>query len=365
MRQEGAEPSVVERVIKRSDIVRPHRGGLQHRPIHYRQNQYEGLSTQDTPPLERNTPKKPLETPMSVQLKYEGNINTKTNEHDHIEQQRLALEDLGKGLWLNSEYVQHSIRVSEMMVLLAKELGIPTDGLTMLYLKFGAFYHDIGKSNCIGLMLLPTILTEEQKKVSHKHPEDGARMIPYDMPILTEIIRTHHCDPEGGYPDNRFDSDVLSSIDLPAGRLLAQWGLGILDVLDAMWSSRPYREQPLNLLESIHELIRYKGKEFDSELVELLLADDNKIIQKLHELHSGSSDHKGLYQIHTQYEHGRDKKSRTHSCEEFGYETKISVGGTKVIDTNGAVVLEPTLYKLRYFRDTFSPDSGLMLDPLV
>ena len=130
---------------------------------------------------------------------------------------------------------QHSSRVTEMALVLARELGCSAEELDIL--NFAGPLHDIGK---IGIrddiLLKPGRLTAEEYAKIKEHPVIGANMLnqlglwDYER----RIIRAHHERFDGtGYPDG------LSRETIPfLARILA-----VADAYDAMASDRAYRKK--------------------------------------------------------------------------------------------------------------------------
>jgi putative nucleotidyltransferase with HDIG domain len=154
----------------------------------------------------------------------------------------------------------HSRRVTDITVALARRAGI--EGIDLRYIRWGALLHDIGKMGVPDQILRkPSPLTPEEWDIVRQHPviaRDLLRPIKYLEPALA-IPHAHHERWDGsGYPDG------LSGEAIPfAARLFA-----VVDVFDAMRSSRPYR---VGLEESmvLEHLRTQAGIQLDPELVEL------------------------------------------------------------------------------------------------
>lgn len=157
------------------------------------------------------------------------------------------------------ETVEHSRRVTEMTLKLARALGMSDDQL--VHVHRGALLHDIGKMSIPDRILRKTgPLDEAEWEQMRKHPEFARQMLsPIEflhpaMPIPT----SHHEKWDGsGYPHG------LKGKQIPLeARIFA-----IVDVWDALTSDRPYRaawpeEKVRNYL---HE---QSGKHFDPNVVE-------------------------------------------------------------------------------------------------
>ncbi len=127
----------------------------------------------------------------------------------------------------------HSVRVTELTLRLARHMGLSAEEL--IYIRWGALLHDIGKMGVPDHILLkPGPLTPEEWGVMQKHPTlayDMLSMIGFLLPAL-DIPRYHHEKWDGsGYPCG------LKGEQIPlSARLFA-----IVDVWDALCNDRPYR----------------------------------------------------------------------------------------------------------------------------
>ncbi len=128
----------------------------------------------------------------------------------------------------------HSERVTDLAVRLAQSIGMNEEEL--LYIKWGARLHDIGKMGVPDRILLkPGALTEEEWSIMRMHPGIAHEIlspITFLRPAL-DIPYCHHEKWDGtGYPRG------LKGDEIPlAARLFA-----VIDVYDALRSDRPYRK---------------------------------------------------------------------------------------------------------------------------
>jgi putative nucleotidyltransferase with HDIG domain len=130
---------------------------------------------------------------------------------------------------------QHSSRVTEIALILGRELGCSNEELTVL--NFAGPLHDIGKIGIRDEILLKPgrLSTDEFEKIK-EHPTIGANMLNqlglWDRE--RQIIRCHHERFDGsGYPDG------LRQEEIP---FLARI-LSVADAYDAMASDRAYRKR--------------------------------------------------------------------------------------------------------------------------
>ncbi len=146
-----------------------------------------------------------------------------------------TIEGFARALDLREGETQgHTSRVTEMALNLARALGIHEEDL--VHIKRGALLHDIGKMGIPEEILKkPGELGPEEWVVIHMHPQyayDLLSPIPFLYPAL-DIPYCHHEKWDGsGYPRG------LNGELIPfAARIFA-----VVDVWDALTSSRPFRE---------------------------------------------------------------------------------------------------------------------------
>ena len=141
----------------------------------------------------------------------------------------------------------HCERVANLAVRVAEALAFPATELTVI--RMGAYLHDLGKVKVPDEILnKPGKLTAEEMDVMRQHTIYGIEMLsgiefPWD---LKPIVRSHHEKYDGsGYPDR------LRGDEIP----LAAQIVGIVDVYDALTSTRSYRAA-MSHAEAIAELHR-------------------------------------------------------------------------------------------------------------
>jgi putative nucleotidyltransferase with HDIG domain len=155
---------------------------------------------------------------------------------------------------------QHSTRVTEIALVLGRELQCSAEELNIL--NFAGPLHDIGKIGIRDEILLkPGRLTAEEFEKIKEHPVIGANMLT-QLGLWErerQIIRCHHERFDGaGYPDG------LRREEIP---FLARI-LSVADAYDAMASDRAYRQR---MEESLILDIIWKGagSQFDPQIVEV------------------------------------------------------------------------------------------------
>jgi PAS domain S-box-containing protein len=156
----------------------------------------------------------------------------------------------------------HTQRVTSMTIRLARTFGFAEEKL--LYIRWGALLHDIGKMGVPDQILLkPSKLTEEEWVWMKSHPEYAYHLlkpIAFLAPAL-DIPYCHHEKWDGtGYPRN------LKGEQIPLeARLFA-----VVDVWDAVTSDRPYRKA-WSKEEAVEYIKDQSGKHFDPEVVSIFL----------------------------------------------------------------------------------------------
>lgn len=154
----------------------------------------------------------------------------------------------------------HTLRVTELTVMLAREFGFTEDEL--MHIRRGALLHDIGKMGVPDHILLkPELLTEEEQICMQKHPQyayDLLKPIAFLQRAL-DIPYCHHEKWDGtGYPRG------LKGEEIPvAARLFA-----IVDIWDALTSDRPYRPA-WSRREALTYIREQSGYHFDPLVVDL------------------------------------------------------------------------------------------------
>jgi putative nucleotidyltransferase with HDIG domain len=180
---------------------------------------------------------------------------------------RELLELMVKSIEARDPYTSgHSRRVKEYALHIARLLGLGT--LEVEKVGTAALLHDVGKiyDKYAPILLKQDRLSPEEWAIIKEHPADGANLIA-TMTQLRELVpavRHHHENWDGtGYPDG------LRGEEVP----LASRIIMFADTFDAMTTKRPYRG-PMGEDEVRAELLRCRGRQFDPEITDRLLASD-------------------------------------------------------------------------------------------
>ena len=189
--------------------------------------------------------------------------NLQTTNTELIQAYQATIEGWARAMSLRDhETEEHSKRVTNMTLRLARAMGISEQEL--IHIQRGALLHDIGKMGIPdNILLKPEPLTDEEWEIMKKHPQLAYEMlkpIRYLQPA-TDIPYFHHEKWDGsGYPCG------LKGEEIPlSARIFA-----VVDVWDALISSRPYRSAWKK--EKAIEYIRAQsGIHFDPQVVTLFL----------------------------------------------------------------------------------------------
>jgi len=186
-----------------------------------------------------------------------------------------TLEALGGALDAkDAETEGHCQRVTAFTIRIAKAMGV--DKGLLRHIARGAFLHDIGKMGVPDSILRkPGPLTAEEREIMRRHCEIGFAVL-QRIPFLkeaAEIVLAHQeCFDGSGYPRG------LKGEEIPLGARI----FAVADTLDAMISDRPYRKA-LPISAAREEIRRYSGRQFDPRVVEVFLAQPERVWLELHE----------------------------------------------------------------------------------
>jgi len=194
-----------------------------------------------------------------------NNVKELTKMNEEIRRSYLStVQSLANAIEASDKYTRgHCERVSNISLAIAKKMGLGEDELNAL--EFASILHDIGKIGVPSAVLNKEgKLTTEEFDMIKKHPTIGYDILS-DVDFLYEsrkILLEHHERIDGtGYPRGLKGDDIS---------LLAKI-ISVADAYDAMTSSRPYRKIPLTDEQVKTELIKGKGTQFDSEVVDNFL----------------------------------------------------------------------------------------------
>ena len=157
---------------------------------------------------------------------------------------------------------QHSQRVSEYSVMIAREMGFSEQECENL--RKAALLHDIGKIGIPDRILnKPAKLTDEEYAIMKSHVTRGAEILK-DFTLVDNVM-------DGAfYHHERYDgkgyAHGLKGEEIPIyGRII-----GVADAFDAMTANRVYR-QKLDFGFVVEEIERCKGSQFDPKIADIML----------------------------------------------------------------------------------------------
>jgi PAS domain S-box-containing protein/putative nucleotidyltransferase with HDIG domain len=174
-----------------------------------------------------------------------------------------TLEGWAKALELrDKETEDHSRRVVELTLILARAMGIKGDELT--HIRRGAILHDIGKMGIPDDILRKSgLLTTSERKIVEQHPIYSYELLSR-IPHLEKAIDIPYCHHErwdgSGYPRG------LKGEEIPLTARI----FSIVDVWDALLSDRPY-SKAWSKEEAIELITKESGKHFDPDVLNMFL----------------------------------------------------------------------------------------------
>jgi diguanylate cyclase (GGDEF)-like protein/putative nucleotidyltransferase with HDIG domain len=155
----------------------------------------------------------------------------------------------------------HSRNVSDLSLYLAREMGLDEEQVADIAL--GALLHDIGKIGVSDSVLRkPGRLSQDEWEEIKTHCEIGNAILSgiEGAEHIREMVLYHHERPDGtGYPYG------LCRDDIPVAARI----IGVADAFDSMTAERVY-SKPRSASEAMAEIVRLRGRQFDTEVVEAL-----------------------------------------------------------------------------------------------
>ena len=157
----------------------------------------------------------------------------------------------------------HSQRVARFARVIARAAGVGTKQADRI--AVAALLHDVGKihEEFAPILRKPGRLTDSEFEIMKSHPEKGARLIGKvsHFADLVPLVEAHHESWHGrGYPKR------LKEDEIPLGARI----IALADTIDAMSTSRPYREA-LGPDVVRAEIAAESGRQFDPRLCEAVL----------------------------------------------------------------------------------------------
>lgn len=175
------------------------------------------------------------------------------------------LELMVKAIEARDPYTSgHSRRVGHYARVIARAVGL--NGEQLERIEIAALLHDVGKIHEIYAPILrkPEKLSPAEWAVMQTHPIKSAELVGTvsHLKDIVAPVRHHHENWDGtGYPDGLLGDQIPL-----AARIVL-----FADTIDAMTTDRPYRKA-LSEPQVRSELIKFRGKQFDPEMCDKLLA---------------------------------------------------------------------------------------------
>ena len=171
---------------------------------------------------------------------------------------------LANAIEARDEYLHgHCERLAALAVRVAELLGLSQEDVETV--RLGAILHDIGKIGIPDRVLLkPGALDDEERRIIETHPEIGDKLLePLDLlDGARPVVRHHHERWDGaGYPDQ------IVGAAIPLGARI----VAVADSVEVMSSRQLYR-RPRTPEQIVDELRAARGKQWDPEIVDLVLS---------------------------------------------------------------------------------------------
>ena len=178
-----------------------------------------------------------------------------------VESQFSTVRAMALSLEARDVYTQgHCLRVRTIVRRFLDRLGVDVE--TRKSIELAALLHDIGKMGIPDKILLKEgPLTEDERRRARLHVDIGVEILQSldAMQDVAKYVKHHHEWFDGsGYPDG------LTGTEIPLGSRV----IAVADSIDAMRSSRPYREA-LSVEACITELDAARGSQLDPQLVDV------------------------------------------------------------------------------------------------
>jgi HD-GYP domain-containing protein (c-di-GMP phosphodiesterase class II) len=158
--------------------------------------------------------------------------------------------------------VGHERRVAEIAVAIGTALGFDADRLEGL--QVAGHLHDIGKMTVPAEILTrPGKLRATEFQLIQEHPQAGydvLKGVEFPWPVAQVALQHHERMDGTGYPVGLKGKSILLE-----ARIIA-----VADVVEAMFSHRPYRPG-LGIVRALAEIERGRGTAFDADVVDACL----------------------------------------------------------------------------------------------
>ena len=227
------------------------------------------------------------------QLHLEERVLEQTKEIKHQAEEMIKMQENvieGMATLIESrdentgEHVKNTKQYVSLIANYMYDNKMHADVITPMYVNkliTAAVLHDVGKIKISDLILnKPARLTQEEYEIMKTHSSLGENIVEIILgkhtdkellQISRDVAKHHHEKWDGtGYPSGLRENDIPL-----AARIMA-----VADVFDALISKRIYKDQMP--MEVAFEIIKKEsGKQFDPEIIEIFLSQQEKIQQYL------------------------------------------------------------------------------------
>ncbi|HEB73981.1 MAG TPA: HD domain-containing protein, partial [Candidatus Desulfofervidus auxilii] len=156
----------------------------------------------------------------------------------------------------------HQKRVSQLATAIAKELNLSPDKIEGI--RIASLIHDIGKISVpTEILSKSTTLSDLEFKLIKEHSQTGydiLKSIDFLYPIAQIVLQHHERLNGSGYPNKLKGDEILLEAKI----------IGVADVVEAMFSHRPYRPA-LGIDVAMEEITQNRGILYDPEVVDACL----------------------------------------------------------------------------------------------
>jgi diguanylate cyclase (GGDEF)-like protein len=224
-----------------------------------------------------------LSISISCGLITKDNINDDIDILNRIAEDEMYSDKISQSVKIRNQYIEaflntlyerdqvakkHSLETAKYAHDIGVALGFDDKRLEDLVLA--AKVHDLGKMTISeNLLNSKDKLTERDMIIIKNHPEKAYKILHSigNMDTIANIVLQHHERIDGlGYPNQLKGQNICIEAKI----------INICDAFEAMTSYRPYKESK-TFDEAVAELIKYKDKQFDSDLVDVFI---NKVLKK-------------------------------------------------------------------------------------
>ena len=205
-----------------------------------------------------------------------GLHNIELEEKDKLSEQKLQLSyqklqktmegtinTIGNIVEVKDPYTAgHQQRVSKLAMTIAQKMKLPQEKIEGI--RVASLVHDIGKISVPAEILnKPTKLTDIEFSLIKDHSQIGhdiLKSIEFPWPIEKIVLQHHERLDGSGYPQGLKGDKILLEAKI----------MGVVDVVEAMSSHRPYRPA-LGIDAALEEISTNKGILYDPEVVDICI----------------------------------------------------------------------------------------------